>query len=337
MPVSADLVRLAEVPEAIYGEVPATPAFKQVRYTGESLSFAPTTVLSAGMNPQRSVEDSILTGGSVTGTINYELSKEAWYEDFLAGAMCNDWTTNALKVGTVLKSFTVEKTLPVGAGVTDYHRIPGSIVNGFTLSIAPNAIVTGTFDMLGKSYDTESAAVAGSTYVAPALNPVFTAPLVTDIVIEGVPAVGKCFTSMVLTLNNNYRALECIGTLGAREMSMGRAEITFAFSLYYADATLLDYLTAQTELDISFTLTDSATPANTYAYALHRVKLTQCNVVAGGTGTDVLAECVATALLDKTANTPLTITRAPGAAVLGVEAAGTESYPATLSREKIAA
>jgi hypothetical protein len=335
MPVSADLVRLAEVPETVYGTTPATPAFKVLRYTGESLSFAPTTALSAGMNPQRSVEDSILTGGSVTGTVNYELAKEVWYEDFLSGAMCSDWATNVLKVGTLRKSFTVEKTLPVTTGVSDYHRIPGSIINGFTLTIAPNAIVTGTFDILGKSYDTEAAIVTGATYVSPALRPVFTAPLVTDIVIEGVPATGKCFTSMVLTLNNNYRALECIGTLGARDMSMGRCEITFAFSLYYSDASLLDYLTAQTELDISFTLTDAATPPNTYHYALHRAKLTQCNVVAGGTGTDVLAECVATALLDTTQGTPLTITRAPGAATLGVEVAGTEAYPAVA--EEVAA
>lgn len=328
MTITADVVRLAEAQETSYGTPPATPAFKVIRTTGESLSFTPTTTVSAGMNPKRMVEDSILTGGAVSGAINFELAKEAWFEDFLAGAMCNDWTADSLKIGTLLKSFTIEKLLPVAPGNDDFHTITGAIMNGFSLTIAPNAPITGTFDILGKDYAVGDAGAAGGTYTDPQMNPIFTAPLVTDISISGIAANAQCFSNITLTLANNDRALECIGHLGAREMALGRAEVTLAFSLYYADSQLLDDLMAQTELAIAFTVNDSDTPPNSYTFTLPRAKLTQCTVVAGGTGQDVIADCIAQGLLDAVTGTSLQIDRAPGPALAELEEVPTEDEAA---------
>ncbi|HVQ48491.1 MAG TPA: phage tail tube protein, partial [Mycobacterium sp.] len=156
---------------------------------------------------------------------------------------------------------------------------------------------------------------SGATYVDPVMTPVFTAPLVTDISISGIAASAMCFSNITLTLANNDRALECIGSLGAREMALGRAEVTIAFSLYYADSELLEMLMVQTEFAMAFTLTDSDTPANSYIFEIPRAKLTQCNVVAGGTGQDVMADCVASGLLDTVTGTSLRITRTPGPAL----------------------
>jgi hypothetical protein len=335
MTTSADLVRLAEVPETVYGTTPATPVFKVIRASGESLAFAPTTTQSQNMNPARQVGDSILTGGSVAGAISFELAKEVWFEDLLAGALCNDWAANVLTIGTKLKSFTIEKTIPITPdGLTnDYHRIPGAIMNGFSLTVAPNAPVTANFDILGKDQITAAAIVTGATYGALAMDPVFTAPLVTNITITGVAAGTPCFNNITLTLNNNDRALECIGTLGAREMALGRAEVTVAFSLYYFDKALLDMLKAQTSFAMSFKLVDNDTPPNSYQFDLPKCKLTQCNVVAGGTGQDVVADCVATSLLDTVTGTSLKITRAPGPATVVVEE-GTDGETEGAAREE---
>lgn len=314
MPISADEVRLAEVPETAFGETPANPTFQVIRLTGESLVFTPTTTNSQAMNPNRSVEDSILTGGAVAGSINFELAKEAWFEEFLSGAMCSDWDAESLKVGTILKSFTIEKTLPLDEVDSDYHGITGAIMNGFSLTIAPNAAITGSFEILAKDYGVTHAVITGGTYTDPVFNPIFTAPLVTDIEISAIAAAAQCFNNITLTLNNNARALECIGHLGAREMNLGRAEVTLAFSLYYADGDLLDDLTDQTEMAISFTVNDSDDPSNSYTFTLPRAKLTQCNVVAGGTGQDVVADCVATGLYDPVTDTPLLVSRATATA-----------------------
>jgi hypothetical protein len=311
MTTSADVVRLALVTETVYGDTPATPSFNVVRLTGESLAFSPTTTISAGMNPKRMVEDSILTGGAVSGSINFELSKELWFDTMLAAVMCNDWTVNVLKIGTILKSVTVQKTIPTTPTTDDFHAINGAIANGMTLTIAPNAAITGSFDMLADSYDVSDTNIAGALYIDPIYNPIFTAPLVTDVEIDGIAATAKCFNNIVLNINNNSRALECIGTLGAREMALGRAEVTLTFSLYYADSEMLEKLITQDDFAMSFTVNDNAGTPNAYIFEIPKMKLTQCNVVAGGTGEDVIADCVGQALLDTVSGTALTITRAP--------------------------
>jgi len=312
MPLSADLVRLAFVPEDAYGVTPANPEFQVMRITGESVNFAPTTTNSNEMNPNRGVTDLILTGGSVSGDIPFELAYEHWFNLFLAMAMCNTWQADSIQVGKLLQSATLEKYLPVDPGTTElYHRVPGTIVDGFSINVAPNAVITGTFSVLGKSMDPDEAPLAGATYVDPAYNPVMAAPTVTDITLAGVVATTECFSNMVVNLANNNRAVECIGFLGAKEMVLGRAEVSLNFSLYFSDNDLLQMLLDQEAIAISFKLQDTADPANWYEFAFPRVKLSQANADATGTGADVVYEAVGQALLDPTTGTQMIITRSP--------------------------
>lgn len=312
MPLSADLVRLAFVPEDAYGVTPANPAFQVMRITGESVNFAPTTTNSNEMNPNRGVTDLILTGGSVSGDIPFELAYEHWFNLFLAMAMCNTWENDSIQVGKKLLSATLEKYLPVDPDITElYHRVPGTIVDGFSINIAPNAVITGTFSVLGKSMDPDEAPLAGATYRDPAYNPVMAAPTVTDITLAGVVATTECFSNMVINLANNNRAVECIGFLGAKEMVLGRAEVSLNFSLYFSDNDLLQMLLDQEAIAISFKLQDTAEPANWYEFAFPRVKLSQANADATGTGADVVYEAVGQALLDPVTGTQMIITRSP--------------------------
>jgi len=312
MPLSADLVRLAFVPEDSYGVTPPNPVFEVMRITGESVNFAPTTTNSNEMNAKRGVTDLILTGGSVSGDIPFELAYEHWFNLFLAMAMCNDWQADKVQIGTLLKSATLEKHLPVDPTVTElYHRVPGTIVDGFSLTVAPNAVITGTFSVLGKLMDPDEAPIAGATYIEPDYNPVMAAPTVTDITLAGVVATTECFSNMVVNLANNNRAVECIGFLGAKEMVLGRAEVSLTFSLYFSDNDLLQMLLDQDAIAISFKLNDTATPANWYLFEFPRVKLSQANADATGTGADVVYEAVGQALIDPTSGTQMIITRSP--------------------------
>lgn len=314
MSTSADLVQIAVVPEVTYGATPATPAFQIVRTTGEGIAFAPTTTQSNEMNPQRQVTDSILTGGQSTGDLNFELAYEPWFETLLAGAFCKDWASNVLNMGLLLKSFTLEKKIPVPGGTTQYHRFTGCTINGFSLNIRPNQPITGTFTILGKAVATATTAISGATYVDPDLTPVMTAPKVVNIEIGGVSAVSKCFNNLQLTLNNNNRAIECIGTLGPREVVLGRGEVTSQFSVLFNDSDLLQILLTQEETSLEFTTQDSSlvgSPAapNFYDWLMPRVKFTADPVVAGGTNTDVVNAVNAQALMDPTTLTSLSVTR----------------------------
>lgn len=311
MPTSADLVQVAIVEESIYGTTPTSPVFHKVRITGEGIAFAPTTTKSAEMNPYRQVTDSILTGGQVTGDFDFELAHESWFETLLAGALCNDWNSNSLKIGLLLKSFTIEKKIPVPGGTTQYHRFTGCCVNQFSIDIKPNAPITGKFSFVGKAPAIDTAALAGSTYGEPSLNPVMTAPRVVGIEIGGVSAISKCFNNLTFTLNNNNRAIECIGTLGPRETVLGRAEIQSQFSVLFNDSDLLELLIDQTETSLEFrtedTVNTGGSPANHdyYIWKLPRIKLTADPVVAGGTNQDVVNNVTAEALMPALTGSPL--------------------------------
>lgn len=320
MSTSADLVQVSIVPEVVYGVTPANPVFYIVRTTGEGLAFAPTTTTSNEMNPLRQVTDSILTGGQSTGDLNFELAYEAWFDLLLAGAMCADWVdlgaNDRLRMGTELLSFTVEKKIPVPGGTTQYHRFTGCTMNQLDLDIKPNAAITGKFTIIGKGVDVATTAIAGSSYVSPLLNPVMTAPKVVGIEIGTVSAVSKCFNSLTLSLNNNNRAIECIGTLGPKETVLGRAEVTSSFQVLFNDSDLLLTMLNQTETELGFTTEDthvlgSPNQHNGYKWLLPRVKFTADPVVAGGTNTDVINAVTAQGLMNLSTSTSLEITRFP--------------------------
>lgn len=310
MSTSTDLVRVAFVPEVIFGTTPANPNFALVRMTGEGIAFAPTTTKSNEINPYRQVTDSILTGGQVTGDINFELAYEEWFETLLAGALCNDWNGDDLKIGLELKSFTIEKFIPVPGGVDQYHRFTGCVVSQFSLDIKPGSPITGKFTFLGKAPSVDTAQIAGASYSQPALNPVMTAPRVVGIEIGGIPAISKCFNALSFTLNNNDRAIECIGTLGPRETVLGRAEIQTQFSVLFNDSDLLELLIDQTETSLAFQTNDtsdvgSPSTHNFYLWTLPRIKLTANPVVAGGTNQEVVNNVTAEALMPPLLGSPL--------------------------------
>lgn len=317
MPTSADIVQIAIVEESVYGTTPSNPVFQIVRTTGESVAFAPTTTRSNEMNPRRQVTDSILTGGQVSGDINFELAYEAWFETLLEGALCNVWggsPDQLLTMSDTLKSYTIEKKIPVPGGTTQYHRFTGCCVNGLSLNIRPNQPITGSFTFVGKSPSIGTSALSGATYTDPALMPVMTAPRVVGIEIGGVPAVSKCFNNLQFTLNNNNRAIECIGTLGPRETVLGRAEIQVQFSVLFNDSDLMQILIDQSETSLAFQTEDSnpaGSPAdpNYYSWLLPRVKFTADPVVAGGTNQDVVNAVTAEALMSPTTFTELQIGR----------------------------
>lgn len=322
MPTSSDLVQISISPETVYGITDTNPVFTKVRITGEGLAFAPTTTKSNEINPYRQVTDSILTGGAVSGDLNFELAYEDWFETVLASALCNDWAADDLKIGLQLKSFTIEKKIPVPGGITQYHRFTGCAVSQFSLDIKPNAPITGKFTFAGRSPVIDVAPIAGVTYIEPALNPVMTAPRVQAIEVGDIPAIDKCFNSITISLNNNNRSIECIGTLGPRETVLGRAEVTVNFNVLFNDSDLLALLINQTETSLSFTTNDSVivgSPADAHFYhwRMPRVKLTANPIVAGGTNQDVINAVTAEALMPALLGSPpdtegsLTVSRYP--------------------------
>lgn len=207
-----------------------------------------------------------------------------------------------VKTGVTRRSFTVERLF---GDITQYLRYTGCNFNTMSLNIVPNAMVTGTFGIIGKAQTTDTAILSGETYNAATTTSPFDS--FTGEITENGAAIAVV-TSLDISVDNGMGALFVVGSPETLEPSIGRSNITGSLTAYFEDTTLLDKFIDETESSISFTLTDTA--GNDYIVDLPRIKYS--------TGKpDVADESPVTitfdfqALLDSVTNTNITIERTP--------------------------
>jgi len=118
-------LRLSYVEEAVLGVTPDTPALRQIRATGESLSYDIQTTESREMRSDRQTVDLMQVGAASSGGIPFELSFPAprsWLEDFLRYALfAAAWTSlpeayNATADSAVTDAGTTTDTYAVASG-----------------------------------------------------------------------------------------------------------------------------------------------------------------------------------------------------------------------------
>ena len=85
-----------------------------------------------------------------SGSIEVDLRKGD-YDELLESAFFNSYATDVLKVGTTPKYFTMEDA---ANDIAQFRLFTGLAVSTASFSIAPNQMVTATFDMVGKGIDT---------------------------------------------------------------------------------------------------------------------------------------------------------------------------------------
>jgi hypothetical protein len=219
--------RLAYVVESVYGTTPATPTFKEARFTGESMNANIETTTSNEIRADRNVTDVIQTGQNAGGAVDIELSYGS-FDDWLESLLFSTWSTNVLKNGITQKSFTIEKTFEAGA-TDQYHRFTGAVANSLALSIQAGQIVTGSFDFLAKGASTGQAIISGATYTAPNTNDVINAAVnFSALGVTGVTS--PAITALNLNITNNLRQQAVVGSLESRGIGTGSFEVTGDFT-----------------------------------------------------------------------------------------------------------
>ena len=214
-----------------------------------------------------------------------------------------------LRNGVTLKSFLLEKAF---TDVNEYFTFTGMRVGTANVSIAPGAILTGSFGFSG-----ENATVQGSSIIAGLVSPE-SIPVSANDVFNGVENVGNvlidgvvdpdvCFTEISFDVENNLRFQPCIGQLESSGIGVGRTQISGTLSAYFVNRTFFErYLNFDTTA-VSFTVTDAS--GNTYLMDFPSVKFTNGEVVAGGNDEDVLVTIEFTAKRDPTLGFTLGLNR----------------------------
>jgi hypothetical protein len=138
---------LSYVAETVYGTTPTTPSLVQLPYTSNSLNLTKDRVQGNDLQPDRMPRVDRHGNRSVAGDIVVDLRK-ADYDPFLESAFMSTFATNVLKVGTTIKSFSMEDA---ATDITQFRLFTGCAVSQASFSIKPNQMVTTTFGIIGKN------------------------------------------------------------------------------------------------------------------------------------------------------------------------------------------
>ncbi|MCQ9423482.1 phage tail tube protein [Pseudomonas sp. LJDD11] len=242
--------------EEVAGAIPATPAWKPIRFVSAGLTPNIQQIDTAEMNQSRQRPASRGGTYSVAGDIAVELSF-ASFDDLIQAAMQGSWTANVLKIGKVERTFAIlERHTDIGI---DYVYL-GCAVSSMAISSPLNAPVGVTFSMMGTKAE-KFTLPAGSTFVPPTDTDIM---ITTNLALQegGVPVAYA--TEWSVTLDNGMEALFALGSREAFDISNGVATVTGSMSAYLVDAVLWDKVLNETgtahviefkEGDDSYTLT----------------------------------------------------------------------------------
>lgn len=269
---SGALERTAYIAESTWGTTPSTPAFSILRKNSISVGLEKDALISNEIRSDRQISDARHGVRSASGEHAFELSPDS-FDDFIQAALMGTWSSDVLKAGTTRRSFTIERYF---SDIATYYRTTGCEVNTFSLSVAPNAIVTGSFGLIGKDVASSGTVITGATYGAIPDKRVFNS-LGGSLSVGGSPIA--VISQVNLTLENGIENLVVVGQNTKVRGAAGRSNLTGEITAYFEDTTLLDLFDDETESSIELTL---ASGSETYVIEIPRVLFNGGKPDAGG-------------------------------------------------------
>ena len=167
-----------------------------------------------------------------------------------------------LQIGSNRRSFSVlTHFADADGGAGEYHLTKGVEIVGYSFDTSVNALVTGTFSTIGRSYSADVALPSGSTFVSVAKTEPFSSVDGTIQWNSGVVREPLAYvTSLTNTLDNNASAQFEIGSNDTSFIEQGRANSNISMTAFFEDSTILNRFINEEETSIQLTLsgTDGA-------------------------------------------------------------------------------
>lgn len=300
------------VKETTFGTTPATPAFENLRYTGESVAYAPRSITSNEIRDDRMTADMVQVGAEVSGDLQVELSFES-FDSLIAAALCTTWPApdvngdSTIKNGVELHSFSFQKHFQ-DLAVPAFQTFAGCRIGGMSLDFQTGSILTGSFSVMGCSATVATSQIVGATFSNPGdgNEPFNAVSNLVNLERDDV-ALTSNIRSMTLELNNNLRGQEAIGTMGYIGIALGRLELTGNIEMYFENLTEYQTFLNNDDFKLEFTLQDSA--SNSYKFTLPRIKYEEGTILSGGTDQDLMVSGTWRALYDTVSDCMIQIDR----------------------------
>lgn len=298
MAASGSAVRYYYVEETVPGTTPAEPDFLPIRFNTASLTRNVAQVESAEINSLRQRPPAKQGTYSTQGEIVCELS-DGSFDELLAILMQQaDWTANALKVGSTVRSISILKR-HTDTGEDVIYR--GCRLNTLSVTADIDARVMFTFGVIG----TEAVPYtvpAEATFAAATTSE----PMVTSVgsISEGGSTLAIA-TSHNFTLNNGMAPLFALHNRAAFKVQNGIFTASGTLSAYRESGGLFAKFLNETATSISQTFSDGS---KTYTFTFPNVIYTQADDAVPGPDA-IVNSFTYSAGYDGTAQTTVTISR----------------------------
>lgn len=272
---------MAQVKETVYGEIPATPAFKAIRHNTTTLATAINTIQSEELRDDRNQTDLRHGTRAVGGEIVSELSFGS-LDDQLEALLCGTWNADSLVNGVVRRSFSLFRNFKdVDSSKLPYFTYVGCEYNTMTLSISTEAIVAVNFGIVGANQLEPSSTVpTGATFGDPST----TEPMdsFSGSIKEG-GVESAVVTEIELSIENGIAPRYVVGSKKSIKQSIGKFKVSGTLTAYFEDATLIGKYLREEASSLEITVTDGM-PDNQYTFLLPKIKFTGGQPDVGGEG-----------------------------------------------------
>lgn len=383
MPAVSNRVALRYVTESVFGTIPNNPTFKEFRFTGESLNYNISNIVSDEIRADRQTADLVQVQSDASGDLNFEFSFGS-YDDLLEAVLAGAWTTplsidasdisaddtdnsfnrvsgsfvsdgvqvgqwikvtgfnnqtreyfrvltvtankitveqpvvteaagpdvsirgSMVRNGTTKRSFSFQKFID-GITTPQYINFRGCRIGQLQLNLQTGAILTGTFSVMALGASRSDNPLVGQTVTAaPSTDVMNAVGNVAEVLFDGAVS-NQFFNNLSVTVNNNLRAQDAIGSLDHIGIELSRLELTGSIELYFDNGDEYAKFLDASSFSFAFRVQDSA--GNAYIVTLPRVKYETGEVVAGGLDQDVMFNAQIRAIRDPVTDSMIQIDR----------------------------
>lgn len=195
--------------------------------------------------------------------------------------------------GTTLITYTIEKEYTDLS--SEFEQLLGMAPNSFSLSGQNEQIITGTIGWLGKSASTQTSSDASGNDAASTKQMLNTIDHMTAI-LENSTQFN--LTAFDFAMNNNLRARQEMGSLGAVSIGTGTLDVSGSITAYFDNtpADIIDKYLNFTATNLALAWEDTA--GNGTVLEMPEVRYSAGRRVAGGTNQDIMAALDFAAFMD---------------------------------------
>ncbi len=246
MPIASGSAHgLYYVPEVIAGTTPETPELVALRHTGCTLGVSRDSFQSKELRSDRQIAGVRTGADKVAGNIEFELSYGE-FDPLFAAVFCNEWQGNILKAGVLQKSLTFQRSF---GDIGEHGIYRGCYINKFSLSVKPNNIITGSFEVSGLSAEYTDEGLDDSPTASQTYD-VFDS--FTGVLKEGGTEIA-IVTGLDISLDNGITPQFCVGSRDAAFVTFGRSTASGTITAFFENSTLLQKFLSETSSSLEFT------------------------------------------------------------------------------------